>query len=78
MGSEHGNERSTGLDTSQEDISLLTPIQKALYDPSLDTCWMEVAVSSSIYFPNKLHKKKYIYLYTLRIWDGNKVSESQS
>ena len=49
-------------------------LQRAVYDPSLQANWLEMTIQSKIKFPERNPKKNYVYLYTLRIWDGNKTS----
>lgn len=53
-----------------------SPVDRALYDPELEANWMEMAVSTSVLFPQRNPKRKYFYQYTLRIWDCNKTSEA--
>ena len=52
------------------------PAGRALYDPELEANWIEMAVSTSVFFPQRKAKRNYIYQYTLRIWDSNSTAEA--
>ena len=54
----------------------VSPVDRALYDPELDANWIELTVSSCVYFPQRNPKRNYFYQYTLRIWGCNKTSEA--
>ena len=55
---------------------LVNAVDRALYDPELEANWIEMAISTNVYFPQRNVKKTYFYQYTLRIWDGNRTSEA--
>jgi hypothetical protein len=39
----------------------IAPVDRALYDPDIEANWIEMAVSTSVFFPQKKSKRKYIY-----------------
>ena len=51
-------------------------MSRAKYDPQIEANWLELSVNSQILFPDRNPKKRYIYLYTLRIWDATRTSEA--
>jgi len=52
-----------------------TFLQKACFDQKLEACWLELNLNSLIVFPERQPGRSYVYLYTLRIWDGAKISD---
>ena len=49
---------------------------RAAYDESLEANWIELSISSNVYFPERNPKKSYVYVYTLKLWDGNLTADA--